>query len=119
MAVFKLISWQGTSLSTFTNWASNLIFAQCSPIALSRMGYQYFYIFMVFNWIAAAVVYFCYPETQGHTLESVNALFDDVRLHSDSYPNEVGMETAYPAKRSNNGGLALTAQADDSRKADI
>lgn len=70
---------KGTSLSTFTNWAVNLIFAQCSPIALTNMGYRYFYLFTAFNWAAAVVVYFCYPETQGHTLESVNELFGDMQ----------------------------------------
>ncbi|KIW96413.1 uncharacterized protein Z519_03482 [Cladophialophora bantiana CBS 173.52] len=75
---------KGTSLSTFTNWAVNLIFAQCSPIALSGMGYRYFYIFTAFNWVAAAVVYFFYPETQGHTLETVNELFGDLQLRSSA-----------------------------------
>lgn len=55
---------RGTSLSTFTNWASNLIFAQCSPLALSKMGYKYFYIFVAFNWTAAFIVWKFYPETQ-------------------------------------------------------
>ncbi|OQU96545.1 hypothetical protein CLAIMM_02613 [Cladophialophora immunda] len=75
---------KGTSLSTFTNWAVNLIFAQCSPIALSRMGYRYFYIFTAFNWVAAVVVYFFYPETQGHTLETVNELFGDLQLQNSA-----------------------------------
>jgi MFS family permease len=74
---------KGTSLSTFTNWSVNLIFAQCSPIALTHMGYRYFYLFTAFNWIAALVVYFYYPETQRYTLESVNELFDDMRTGRD------------------------------------
>lgn len=66
---------RGTSLSTLTNWASNLIFAQCSPLALSRMGYQYFYIFVGFNWISAIIVWVSYPETQDKsTLEAVPAV---------------------------------------------
>jgi len=69
---------RGTSLSTFTNWAANLVFAQCSPIALTRMGYRYFYVFMAFNWSAAATVFFFYPETQGYTLEGTNDLFGDL-----------------------------------------
>ncbi|OCT53108.1 high-affinity hexose transporter [Cladophialophora carrionii] len=74
---------KGTSLSTFTNWAVNLILAQCSPIALTKLGYRYFYLFTAFNWTAAVVVYFCYPETQGHTLESVNELFGDLRARQE------------------------------------
>ncbi|KAK5046913.1 hypothetical protein LTR84_007267 [Exophiala bonariae] len=90
---------KGTALSTFTNWASNLVVAQCSPIALSKMGYRYFYIFMAFNWVAAAVVYFYYPETQGYTLERVNELFDDIVLGpSDSYPASDVTEKGHPGK---------------------
>lgn len=86
---------KGTSLSTFTNWAVNLIFAQCSPIALSHMGYRYFYLFTAFNWVAAAVVYFFYPETQGHTLESVNELFGDLEVQQEAQsPTNVTNEKA-------------------------
>ncbi|KIW73954.1 hypothetical protein PV04_02028 [Phialophora macrospora] len=75
---------KGTSLSTFTNWAVNLIFAQCSPVALTNLGYRYFYLFTAFNWTAAIVVYFFYPETQGHTLESVNELFGDLQVGQEN-----------------------------------
>ena len=68
---------RGTSLSTFTNWALNLVFAQCSPIALSKMGYRYFYIFMALNWLAAVLVYLFYPETLSRTLEQLDELFGD------------------------------------------
>lgn len=85
---------KGTSLSTFTNWAANLIFAQCSPIALSNMGYRYFYIFTAFNWVAAGLVFLFYPETQGYTLESVNELFGDLQLeHSSGLPEDTDLAT--------------------------
>jgi hypothetical protein len=112
---------KGTSLSTFTNWASNLIVAQCSPIALSNMGYRYFYIFMAFNWVAAAVVYLYYPETQGYTLERVNELFDDIDLGpSDSYPDGDVTEKAHPAKEATSAvsGLTPSGKADAIRYAE-
>jgi MFS family permease len=68
---------RGTSLSTFTNWAANLIFAQCTPIALTRLGYKYFYLFTAFNWVAAILVYLYFPETLGRSLEEVYEVFDD------------------------------------------
>ena len=74
---------KGTSLSTFTNWAVNLVFAQCSPIALTDTGYRYFYLFTAFNWVAAIVVFFLYPETQGHTLESMHEVFGDLENRRD------------------------------------
>lgn len=71
---------RGTSLSTVTNWSFNLLFAQCSPLALTRMGYRYFYIFAAFNWTGMVLIYFFYPETSGRTLEQLDELFGDQRV---------------------------------------
>jgi MFS family permease len=68
---------RGTSLSTLTNWSLNLVFAQCAPIGLSRMGYRFFYFFAAFNWVAAVLFYFFYPETRGRTLEQLDEVFGD------------------------------------------
>jgi Sugar (and other) transporter len=64
---------RGTSLSTFTNWSLNLVFAQCAPIGLARMGYRFFYFFMAFNWVGAACVWAFYPETVRYSLEEAAA----------------------------------------------
>lgn len=66
---------RGSSIATATNWSLNLIFAQCSPIALTRMGSNYFYIFVAFNWAAMFIVFFLYPETAGYSLEEVDDAF--------------------------------------------
>jgi sugar porter (SP) family MFS transporter len=71
---------RGTSLSTVTNWSLNLLFAQCSPLALSKIGYRYFYIFAALNWVGGILIYFCYPETLGRTLEQLDELFGDQRV---------------------------------------
>lgn len=115
---------KGTSLSTFTNWASNLIVAQCSPLALSRMGYRYFYIFTAFNWVAAVVVYLFYPETQGCTLERVHELFDDISLGpSDPYSASAVTEKAHrpvvvKEAISTVNGLTSLSNADATRHAE-
>ncbi|KAJ6018887.1 hypothetical protein N7522_000954 [Penicillium canescens] len=66
---------RGSSLATATNWSLNLIFAQCSPIALTDIGYRYFYCFVGFNWAAMVVVWAFYPETAGRSLEEVEDVF--------------------------------------------
>ena len=68
---------QGNSITTFTNWTINLIFAQFSPSALSSIGFKYFYIFFVFNMIAMLCFIFFYPETKGKTLEQMDEMFGD------------------------------------------
>jgi hypothetical protein len=96
-------------LSTFTNWAVNLIFAQCSPVALTNLGYRYFYLFTAFNWTAAIIVYFFYPETQGHTLESVNELFGDLQVrHEIDTPRRV--DTTVDVEKVMVPGLAVSTK---------
>ncbi|CAI7656621.1 unnamed protein product [Penicillium bialowiezense] len=66
---------RGSSIATATNWSLNLIFAQCSPIALTSIGYKYFYCFVAFNWVAMVIVWLYYPETVGRSLEGVEEVF--------------------------------------------
>ncbi|KAJ4337529.1 hypothetical protein N0V95_008314 [Ascochyta clinopodiicola] len=67
----------GNAITTFTNWVVNLIFAQFSPLALTAIEFQYFYVFFVFNIIAFLCYWFFFPETKGKTLEQMDELFGD------------------------------------------
>ncbi|KAF2028530.1 general substrate transporter [Setomelanomma holmii] len=67
----------GNAITTFTNWAVNLIFAQFSPQALSSIEFRYFYIFSVFNLVAFLCYWFFYPETKSRSLEQMDELFGD------------------------------------------
>ncbi|KAL1965387.1 hypothetical protein VTN77DRAFT_5824 [Rasamsonia byssochlamydoides] len=78
---------RGTSLSTLTNWSLNLVFAQCGPIGLSQLGYRFFYCFTAFNWAGAAIVWLCYPETVGRSLEDVGEIFGDIHTLRDDNSN--------------------------------
>ena len=67
----------GNAITTFTNWTFNLIFAQLSPVALSRLEFGFFYLFFAFNIIGFISFWFFYPETKGRTLEQMDELFGD------------------------------------------
>ncbi|KAK4122705.1 general substrate transporter [Parathielavia appendiculata] len=67
----------GNAITTFTNWAVNLIFAQFTPDALTAIEFKYFYVFFVFNLFAMLCYIFFYPETMGRTLEQMDELFGD------------------------------------------
>ncbi|KAI9928982.1 hypothetical protein ASPWEDRAFT_128614 [Aspergillus wentii DTO 134E9] len=77
---------RGSSLSTATNWSINLVFAQCSPIAITRISYRYFYCFVAFNWVASVIVWFFYPETAGNSLEEVERVFAHAVSESELVP---------------------------------
>lgn len=68
---------QGNSITTFTNWTINLVFAQFSPGALKNIGFRYFYVFFVFNLCAMLAYIWFYPETKGKTLEQMDEMFGD------------------------------------------
>jgi hypothetical protein len=68
---------KGNSISTLTNWCLNLLFAQCAPIALSNMGFRFFYFFFAFNMFAAVCYIFFFPETKGRTMEQIDEIFGD------------------------------------------
>ncbi|KAH8429816.1 sugar porter family MFS transporter [Aspergillus melleus] len=71
---------QGNSITTFTNWTFNLVFAQFSPQALDDIGFKYFYVFFVFNFIALLCYIFFFPETKGKTLEEMDMVFMDASV---------------------------------------
>ncbi|KAL2846898.1 sugar transporter [Aspergillus pseudoustus] len=81
----------GAAISTTSNWCLNLLFAQCSPIALGQIGFKYFYLFFAFNFISMFVFMFLYPETKQRTLEEIDALFE--RSDRSSATKEDGPDT--------------------------
>ncbi|KAI3241046.1 hypothetical protein DTO012A7_2745 [Penicillium roqueforti] len=66
---------RGSSMATAANWSVSLVFARCSPIALTNIGSNYFYCFVAFNWAAMVLVWAFYPETAGCSLEEVEDVF--------------------------------------------
>lgn len=85
---------RGSSVATATNWSLNLIFAQCSPVALTRIGSNYFYCFVGFNWAAVFLVWFWYPETVRRSLEEVEEVFKEKDEQPEVTTGEVCRERA-------------------------
>lgn len=50
---------------------------QVTPIAVEKIAWKYFLIFIICDAIFITVVYFVYPETSGKTLEEIASLFGD------------------------------------------
>jgi H+/Cl- antiporter ClcA len=47
-----------------------------NPVALERIGWKYYFVFIVMLILLGITVYFFYPETRGHTLEQMAVIFD-------------------------------------------
>lgn len=50
------------SVSVSVNYLAGLVVAQVSPIALSAIGFKFFYVFVACDLVAAIVYFFFYPE---------------------------------------------------------
>jgi hypothetical protein len=66
---------KGASLAAAADFLGNFLVVEITPPALKNIGYKTYIIFAVFNIVNAIVVWCFYPETAGHTLESVDKLF--------------------------------------------
>jgi len=66
---------KGAALAAAADFLGNFLVVEITPPALQNIGWRTYVIFAAFNIILAAIVWCCYPETAGQTLESIDELF--------------------------------------------
>ncbi|KAJ7639189.1 hypothetical protein FB45DRAFT_904923 [Roridomyces roridus] len=66
MAMYAL----GVSCASFVN-------AYAGPIALQRIGWKYYIVYVAWDLFECVVIWFCVVETRGRTLEELNEIFED------------------------------------------
>ena len=63
------------------NWLVATLFAQVSPIAMGKIGWKYYFVFVAFNIVVTfPVVFFFFKETTKVSLEDVDLLFGERAL---------------------------------------
>ncbi|KAJ3224132.1 hypothetical protein HK099_000182 [Clydaea vesicula] len=60
-----------SGIATAINWGGSFIIALFSPVLISVMGYQLFFIFTVILVLMIVLTYFVIPETKGKTAEEL------------------------------------------------
>lgn len=68
---------KGISLATMVSFAFNTMIGQVTPVALAKIGWRYYILFVVCDITNALFFYLFLPETKGVTLEAMNDLFQN------------------------------------------
>ncbi|KAK5092941.1 hypothetical protein LTR70_005195 [Exophiala xenobiotica] len=66
---------KGAAIGTATNWMCNFIVVEITPIGIQSLNWQFYIIWVVFNFSFVPLVYFLYPETAARTLEDLDAYY--------------------------------------------
>ncbi|KAE8154076.1 general substrate transporter [Aspergillus avenaceus] len=66
---------KGAALGTATNWATNFMVVEVTPIGIRNLGWKFYIIWTVFNFSFIPIVYFFYPETANRALEDIDLFF--------------------------------------------
>ncbi|OAL30108.1 hypothetical protein AYO20_08911 [Fonsecaea nubica] len=67
---------KGVSIATMTSFAFNTMIGQVTPIAMTNIGYRFYYLFIVCNLTNAIFFWLLLPETARRPLEEMNYLFE-------------------------------------------
>lgn len=63
------------AISTATVWTFAFMVAEVTPVGMNTIKNRYFIVYAVLNAVITLLVYFCFPETKGRTLEEIDEIF--------------------------------------------
>ncbi|KAF4770718.1 hypothetical protein N7455_007151 [Penicillium solitum] len=66
---------KGVSIATMTSFAFNTMIGQVTPIAMTNIGYRYYFLFVICNFTNALFFWLLLPETKRVPLEEMNQMF--------------------------------------------
>lgn len=66
---------KGVSIATMTSFAFNTMIGQITPIAMERITYRFYFIFLICNFTNAIFFWVFLPETKKVPLEEMNYIF--------------------------------------------
>lgn len=66
---------KGTALTSMACWIANFMIGQVSPEAFARVGWRYYFLFVICGFTNALTMWAFFPETKGRTLEEMDHYF--------------------------------------------
>lgn len=67
-------------ISTFVGLVTG---SQVNPIAMASIGWKYYIVFCCILAALVVIIYFCFPETKGYSLEEIKAVFEGTPLDTN------------------------------------
>ncbi|KAE8133715.1 hypothetical protein BDV38DRAFT_295968 [Aspergillus pseudotamarii] len=64
---------KGAAVATATNWVTNFVIVEITPIRIQNICWKFWIVWTVFNAAFLPAIYFFYPETANRTLEDIDA----------------------------------------------
>ncbi|KAL5341794.1 general substrate transporter [Aspergillus crustosus] len=68
---------KGVSIACMVSYAFNTMIGQVTPIAMTDIGYKYYFVFIICNFTNAVFFWLLLPETKKLPLEEMNYLFSN------------------------------------------
>ncbi|KAK7221412.1 hypothetical protein V2G26_009415 [Clonostachys chloroleuca] len=66
---------KGAAFATGTNWITNFIIVEITPIGVQNLSWKFWIVWTVTNALFLPVIYFLYPETSYRRLEDMDAYY--------------------------------------------
>ncbi|KAI4729371.1 general substrate transporter [Aureobasidium sp. EXF-10728] len=66
---------KGAAVATATNWITNFVIVEITPIGFQNLGWKFWPIWVATNALFLPTIYIYYPETSSRTLEDLDAYF--------------------------------------------
>ncbi|KAI1383101.1 general substrate transporter [Hypoxylon trugodes] len=83
---------KGAAVATMTNWITNFIVVEVTPIGIQKLGWKFYIIWTITNTLFLPIIWLFYPETANRTLEDLDAFYRDnppLILHKDRDSTQV------------------------------
>jgi MFS family permease len=84
-----LLRGRGVSVSYISTDIGLIIGQFVNPVAMESIGWKYYIVFCCILALLTAIVYFCYPETKGNTLEEIAEVFEGKRSVSGAGAKQI------------------------------
>ncbi|KAJ5234068.1 uncharacterized protein N7469_005834 [Penicillium citrinum] len=66
---------KGAAIATGTDWITNFIIVEITPIGIQNIGWRFWIVWTVTNLLFLPILYFFYPETANRSLEDIDAYY--------------------------------------------